>query len=76
MAQTKPSKDTKLRKGYDTSAVETKDIGQMVEEMRLLAYGQRRVFERRWYDNNFFDDGFHFRYLSRTTNKIILIKFL
>jgi hypothetical protein len=32
---------------------------------------QRKNFERRWYDNNFFDDGFHFRYLSRSTGKII-----
>lgn len=30
-----------------------------------------RIFERRWYDNNFFDDGFHFRYLSRSSNKIV-----
>ena len=63
--------NSKLRKMYDTNQVETKDVGQMVEELRLLAYSGRRVFERRWYDNNFFDDGFHYRYLSRTTNKIV-----
>ena len=67
----KIKENTKLKKAYDTSSVETKDIGQTVEEMRLLAYNARRIFERRWYDNNFFDDGFHFRYLSRTTNKIV-----
>lgn len=32
---------------------------------------QRRNFEKKWYDNNFFDDGYHFRYVSRTTGKII-----
>ena len=69
--ETEFRKQNKLRKQYDTTQVETKDIGQAVEEMRLLAYSGRRVFERRWYDNNFFDDGFHFRYLSRTTNKIV-----
>lgn len=32
---------------------------------------QRKRFERRWYDNYFFDDGFHFRYLSQTTGQIV-----
>ena len=31
----------------------------------------RRPFERKWYDNQFFDDGYHFRYWSRTANKIV-----
>ncbi len=74
MAVSKP-KDPANRKSnkptYSTSDTSTKDIGQSVESMRLLAYNQRRIFERRWYDNNFFDDGFHFRYLSRTTNKVV-----
>lgn len=59
------------RISYDSSAVKTEDIGQTVENMRMMAYSYRRLFERRWYDNNFFDDGYHFRYLSRTTNKVV-----
>ena len=56
---------------YDTSQIDTQNIAQTIESNRLVAYNHRRVHERRWYDNNFFDDGFHFRYLSRTTNKIV-----
>ncbi len=38
----------------------------------LQMYSQQRLpHERRWYDNNFFDDGLHFRYVSRTTGKIV-----
>ena len=60
-------------KGYfeTTSEVETKDMGLAVEDMKMTAKARRRIFERRWYDNNFFDDGFHFRYLSRSSNKIV-----
>jgi hypothetical protein len=39
--------------------------------MQQLFSMQRKAFERRWYDNNFFDDGHHFRYVSRTTGKIM-----
>src|SRR3990167_9054099 len=56
---------------YDTSRVETKEIGQAVDNMMNTAKNSRRNFERKWYDNNFFDDGHHFRYLSRLQNKII-----
>lgn len=56
---------------YDTSQIDTINIAQTVEDDRIVAYNHRRIHERRWYDNNFFDDGFHFRYLSRTTNKIV-----
>lgn len=61
----------KLNQDYDTSQIDTRNIAQTIENNRLVAYNHRRTFERRWYDNNFFDDGFHFRYLSRTTNKIV-----
>ena len=54
-----------------SSTVATNDIGLLVEDMKMVASNRRRIFERRWYDNNFFDDGFHFRYLSRSTNKIV-----
>ena len=46
-------------------------IGQTIEEMVDQAIIRRRPHERRWYDNNFFDDGFHFRTVSRRTGQII-----
>lgn len=46
-------------------------MGQAVDSMMRAAENSRRNFERHWYDNNFFDDGYHFRYVSRTQNKII-----
>lgn len=56
---------------YDTSKYETSNMGQAVDSMMKSAENSRRSFERHWYDNNFFDEGYHFRYVSRTQNKII-----
>lgn len=56
---------------YSTSKYTNDQLGEIVESMLLRAKDSRRSFEKRWYDNNFFDDGFHFRYLSRQDNKII-----
>lgn len=47
------------------------NIGQAVEELVTQAVTQRRRHERRWYDNNFFDDGYHFRTISRKTGRVI-----
>ena len=55
----------------DTSKVETKDISAQVDVMLKMAEAERRRFSRKWYDNNFFDDGFHFRYISPTTGRIV-----
>lgn len=65
------AKNEPVNQDYDTSQIDTANIAQTVEANRIVAYNHRRLHERRWYDNNFFDDGFHFRYLSRTTNKIV-----
>ncbi len=54
-----------------TANIPTAGIGQTVDDLMMVTRMHRMNFERRWYDNNFFDDGFHFRYLSRNTNKII-----
>ena len=54
-----------------TSHLQSNQMGQVVDDMMTAAKDSRRSYERRWYDNNFFDDGFHFRYLSRSQNKII-----
>ena len=56
---------------YQTSKIPSLSIGQAVDEIMTADVSQRKGFERRWYDNNFFDDGYHFRYLSRTQNKIV-----
>ena len=46
-------------------------IGKIVEDMAFQALMRRRPHERRWYNNNFFDDGLHFRILSQKTGQII-----
>lgn len=56
---------------YSTSKTKTEDIGQMVDSIMNMAQDIRKPFERRWYDNKFFDDGYHFRFLQRTTGKIV-----
>src|SRR3989338_10974475 len=56
---------------YSTDTLTTRQMGQAVDEMMSMVKNQRFPFERRWYDNNFFDDGYHFRYMSRTQNKIV-----
>ena len=55
----------------DTSKVEARNIGQEVDAMLSLASGERKGFSRKWYDNNFFDDGSHFRYVSPVTGRIV-----
>jgi hypothetical protein len=60
-----------IKKHYRTNAITSVAMGQTIEEILTAASSQRMGFERRWYDNNFFDDGYHFRYLSRTQNKIV-----
>ncbi len=51
--------------------IPTNRIAQIIDQMVERYSTQRMPFERRWYDNNFFDDGFHFRYLSAKTGKIV-----
>lgn len=54
-----------------TERVEANRMGQEVDEMMRYDSDSRRSFERRWYNNNFFDDGFHFRFVSRDTGRIV-----
>jgi len=56
---------------YTTSDVPTRGMGDAVDQMMTAAESTRRGHERRWYDNEFFDDGKHFRYISREENKIV-----
>ena len=55
----------------DTSRIDTSKIAQEIENMMQLANNQRKSFARHWYDNNFFDEGHHFRFISRTTGRIV-----
>lgn len=56
---------------YSTNRRTKQEMGFVVDEMMTKFKDSRRSFERRWYDNNFFDDGFHFRFLSRQQNKVV-----
>src|SRR3990167_1483203 len=56
---------------YKTSTFDSERMAEQVNEMMRFSLNQRRSFERRWYDNNFFDDGYHYRYLNKVTNKIV-----
>ena len=60
-----------LIKQYSTNRLDEIAIGPAIDYMMQKAKDSRRMFERTWYDNNFFDDGYHFRYLTRTENKIV-----
>lgn len=53
------------------SSTNSVGIGQTIEDLVNQAVSQRRGHERRWYDNNFFDDGYHFRVISRKTGRVI-----
>ncbi len=53
------------------STIGSNKIGQVVEELTKDAVTRRGKFERRWYDNAFFDDGYHFRMVSKSTGRII-----
>src|SRR3990167_9924417 len=60
----------KLR-NFSTNKIPTEQMGSVIDDLMETAKTSRRGFERRNYDNNFFDDGYHFRFLSRTQNKIV-----
>ena len=55
----------------DLLGIPSENIGQAVEELVNQAVIQRRKHERRWYDNQFFDDGYHFKVISRKTGRVI-----
>ena len=54
-----------------TNGLDSQQAFMSCDRMQQLFSMQRKPFERRWYDNNFFDDGHHFRYVSRVTGKIV-----
>lgn len=50
---------------------DSRNIGQAMDELVAQAITQRAPHERRWYNNNFFDDGYHFKIISKKTGKVI-----
>lgn len=54
-----------------TDELTTPQVAQAVDSFVRMCEDQRKPFERRWFNNNFFDDGYHFRFVSRTTGRII-----
>lgn len=54
-----------------TGGTNSDQMGQAIEELVTQAISRRKPHERRWYDNNFFDDGYHFRIISRKTGRVI-----
>lgn len=54
-----------------TNELEGDSLAQEIEDLKASVERMRRSWDRRWYDNNFFDDGYHFRYVHRTTDQII-----
>ena len=55
----------------NTSRITSDKISSYVDDMQKLSAGERLRFSRKWYDNSFFDDGYHFRHISRTTGRIV-----
>lgn len=56
---------------FNTEFLDSNQTAHLIDQQAQMISSQRKAFERRWYDNNFFDDGFHYRYVSRTTGRII-----
>lgn len=50
---------------------DSRAIGKEIEDMNFQAIMRRRSWERRWYNTNWFDDGLHFRVMSKRTGQII-----
>lgn len=58
-----------LATGNNTAQTTTKQMGKAIDDMTNSV--RRTKFERRWYDNNFFDDGYHFRVVSKKTGRVM-----
>lgn len=59
------------RLGKTTSSTDTRNVAKAVDALVRNAQDIKKPFTRRWYDNQWFDDGFHYRFVSRTTGKIV-----
>lgn len=61
----------KLVNARMTKSPSTRELGKYIEDSNFFAIMRRRPWERRWYNNNWFDDGYHFRILSKRTGQIL-----
>ncbi len=50
---------------------DSRAIGKYIEDTNFTAIMRRRAWERRWYNTNWFDDGLHFRVVSKKTGQVI-----
>ena len=50
---------------------DSRAIGKFVEDSNFQAIMRRRAWERRWYNTQWFDDGLHFRVMSKRTGQVI-----
>lgn len=55
----------------EISRTSSDHVGQMIEDLSTDVITRRRSHERRWWDNNFFDDGYHFRVVSKRTGQVM-----
>ncbi len=62
-------KDFKLTR--ELSFLKSNNIGKALDDMIEQAIEQRKKHERRWFENNYFDDGYHFKIISKRTGKVI-----
>lgn len=59
----------KNKVGSELARTSSEGMGRAVDS--LISSINRQKWERRVYDNRFFDDGLHFRYVSRKTGRVI-----
>lgn len=57
--------------GSSTSNIKSENIGRVISDLKMNVSSLRKPFERRWFDNDFFDDGFHYKFVSRATGKMV-----
>ena len=63
--------DNKIKNPGRAHSPDSKAIGKFVEDSNFQAIMRRRSWERRWYNTSWFDDGLHFRVMSKRTGQII-----
>src|SRR6266576_2422771 len=54
-----------------THSPDSRAVGRYIEDLNFTAIMRRRAWERRWYNTNWFDDGLHFRVVSKKTGQVI-----
>lgn len=55
--------------GSEIEKTASSNMGEAMQ--KLIGSMNRQKWERKWWENTFFDDGFHFKYISKKTGRII-----